>query len=149
MEKRVVTICERALTTTVNDIQHMESRSYNGVSVIRVYFQPNVNVEMAISQITSLVQTILRPLPPGIFPPLIIKYDASSVPILQLGLSSKTLTEQQLFDFGQKVIRTDLPTVEGAAVPLPYGGNPGPLWWTWTLMRSMRTNSRPAIFPAR
>lgn len=68
MAKRVVTICERALTTTVNDIQHMESRSYNGVSVIRVYFQPNVVVEMAIAQITSLVQTILRPLPPGIFP---------------------------------------------------------------------------------
>jgi multidrug efflux pump subunit AcrB len=122
MAKRVVTICERALTTTVNDIQHMESRAYNGVSVIRVYFQPKVVVEMAIAQITSLVQTILRPLPPGIFPPLIIKYDASSVPILQLGLSSKTLTEQQLFDFGQNFIRTDLATIEGAAVPLPYGG---------------------------
>ena len=122
MEKRVVTICERALTTTVNDIEHIESRSYNGVSVIRVYFQPNVNVQMAVAQITSLVQTILRPLPPGIFPPFVLKYDASSVPILQLGLSGKTLTEQQLFDFGQNFIRTDLATIEGAAVPLPYGG---------------------------
>src|SRR5450432_816646 len=93
MEKRVVTICERGLTTTVNDIEHMESQSYQGVAVIRVFFQPNVKVELALAQITSITQTMLRVMPPGSFPPSIIKYDASSVPILQLGLSGEGLTE--------------------------------------------------------
>jgi|SRR5579872_5149730 len=100
MVDRITTISERAMTTTVNDIEHMESTSYNGVSVIRMYFQPNVQPLMAIAQITALAQTILRPLPPGIFPPLIIAYDAASVPILQLGLQSNTLSEQQLYDYG-------------------------------------------------
>ncbi len=122
MAKRITTICERAMTTTVNDIEHIESQSYNGVSVVKVFFQPKVKVELAISQITSIVQTILRALPPGIFPPGIIKYNASSVPILQLGLNSKTLTEQQLYDLGLNFIRTQLATVQGASVPLPYGG---------------------------
>ncbi len=122
MEKRVVTICERAMTTTVNDIEHMESTSYNGVAVIRVYFQPTAKVELALSQVTSIVQTILRVLPPGIFPPIILKYDASSVPILQLALESDTLSEQTLFDLGLNFIRTQLATVQGAAVPLPSGG---------------------------
>ncbi len=122
MEKRVVTFFERALTTTVNDIEHIESQSYNGVSVTRVYFQPNAKVELALAQMTAIAQTILRPLPPGITPPSIIKYDASSVPILQLGLESKTLPEQQLFDLGQNFIRTQLATIQGASVPLPYGG---------------------------
>src|SRR5450432_2976881 len=81
MEKRVVTVCERAMTTTVNDIEHIESQSYNGVAVIRLYFQPKVKIELAIAQITSIVQTVLRVLPPGIFPPGIVKYNASSVPI--------------------------------------------------------------------
>src|SRR5919199_1381710 len=122
MEKRVVTVCERAMTTTVNDIEHMESESYTGVAVIRVYFQPNAKVELALSQITSIVQTILRALPPGIFPPSILKYDASSVPILQLGLSGEGLTEQDLYDLGLNFIRTRLATVQGASVPLPWGG---------------------------
>ncbi len=122
MEKRVVTICERAMTTTVNDIEHMESESYTGVAVVRVYFQPNAKVELALSQITSIVQTILRALPPGIFPPSILKYDASSVPILQLGLSGRGLTEQDLYDLGLNFIRTRLATVQGASVPLPWGG---------------------------
>jgi CzcA family heavy metal efflux pump len=122
MEKRVVTICERAMTTTVNDIEHMESESYTGVSVIRVYFQPTVKVELALSQITAIVQTILRVLPPGTFPPNILKYDASSVPILQLGLTGEGLTEQDLFDLGLNFIRTRLATVQGASVPLPWGG---------------------------
>jgi CzcA family heavy metal efflux pump len=122
MEKRVVTICERALTTTVNDIEHMESESYTGVSVIRVFFQPKVKVELALSQITAIVQTILRVLPPGTFPPNILKYDASSVPILQLGLSGKGLTEQDLYDLGLNFIRTRLATVQGASLPLPWGG---------------------------
>ena len=122
MEKRVVTICERAMTTTVNDIEHIESQSYYGLSVIKVFLQPKAKPEMAIAQITSLTQSILRVMPPGIFPPGVVKYDASSVPILQLGLSSDTLTEQQLFDYGTNFIRTQLATVQGASVPLPYGG---------------------------
>jgi multidrug efflux pump subunit AcrB len=122
MEKRIVLICERAMTTTVNDIQHIESRSYDGVAVIRVYFQPNVHVELAFAQVTALVQTLLRNYPQGTFPPLIVKYDASSVPILQLGINSDTLSEQDLADFAQNFIRTDLARIEGASIPLPYGG---------------------------
>lgn len=122
MEKRITTVSERAMTTTVNDIEHIESQSYNGVAVVRVFFQPTAKVELAISQVTSIVQTILRILPPGIFPPAIIKYNASSVPILQLGLSSKQLTEQELYDIGINFIRTQLATVQGASIPLPYGG---------------------------
>src|SRR5579875_1343137 len=122
MEKRVVTVCERAMTTTVNDIEHIESESYTGVAVVRVYFQPKVKVELALSQITAIVQTILRVLPPGIFPPNVIKYDASSVPILQLGLSGQGLTEQDLYDLGLNFIRTRLATVQGASIPLPWGG---------------------------
>ena len=122
MASRIVTISERAMTTTVNDIEHIESRSYTGVGVIRVYFQPTANVEMGIAQITAVSQTLLRQCPPGTFPPLIVKYDASSVPILQLGLNSKTLTEQQLADYAQNFVRVDLSSVPGAAVPLPYGG---------------------------
>ncbi len=122
MEKRIVTVCERAMTTTVNDIEHMESESYTGVSVIRVYFQPKAKVELALSQVTAIVQTILRVLPPGTFPPNILKYDASSVPILQLGLAGEGLTEQDLYDLGLNFIRTRLATVQGASVPLPWGG---------------------------
>ena len=122
MSNRVVTICERALTTTVNDIEHIESSSYSGAAVIRVYFQRTAKVEMAIAQTTALVQTLLRPMPPGIFPPSIIKYDASSVPILQLGISSQSLSEQELYDYGQNFIRTQLATVQGASIPLPWGG---------------------------
>ena len=122
MEKRMVTIFERSMTTTVNDIEHIESQSYTGVSVIRVYFQPNVKIDMALAQVTAISQTLLRIFPPGTFPPNILKYDASSVPILQLGLESKTLSEQDIFDLGLNFIRTQLATVQGAAVPLPYGG---------------------------
>ncbi|MBV9611005.1 MAG: efflux RND transporter permease subunit, partial [Acidobacteriaceae bacterium] len=122
MEKRVVTICERSLTTTVNDIEHIQSESYTGAAVIRVFFQPKVKVELALAQITAIVQTILRVLPPGTFPPNILKYDASSVPILQLGLSGEGLTEQDLYDLGLNFIRTRLATVQGASIPLPWGG---------------------------
>jgi multidrug efflux pump subunit AcrB len=96
MEGRIVTVCERALTTTVNDIEHMQSESYEGVAIIRVFFQPSVKVELAMSQITAVVQTILRVLPPGTFPPNILKYDASNVPILQLGLSGQGIQQQLL-----------------------------------------------------
>jgi multidrug efflux pump subunit AcrB len=122
MADRIVTVSERGMTTTVNNIEHMESTTYNGVSVIRMFFQPTAKIELAIAQITALAQTLLRPLPPGTFPPLILSYDASSVPILQLALQSDTLSEQQLYDYGQNFIRTQLATVQGAAVPLPYGG---------------------------
>ena len=122
MAGRIVTVCERALTTTVNDIEHTESESYQGVSVIKVFFQPTVKVELAISQVTSIVQTVLRVLPPGTFPPAIVKYDASSVPILQLGLSGQGLNEEELYDLGLSFIRPRLATVEGASVPLPDGG---------------------------
>ena len=122
MEKRMVTSFERSMTTTVNDIEHIESQAYTGVSVTRVYFQPNAKVELALAQITALSQTLLRPMPPGTLPPSIIKYDASSVPILQLGLQSDTMSEQELFDMGQNFIRTQLAIIQGAAVPLPYGG---------------------------
>ena len=122
MEGRIVTVCERALTTTVNDIEHSESESYQGVSVIRVYFQPTVKVELAVAQITAIVQTILRVLPPGTFPPNILKYDASSVPIVQLSLSGQGLSEQELYDLGLNFIRPRLASVKGASIPLPYGG---------------------------
>jgi multidrug efflux pump subunit AcrB len=122
MEKRVCTIFERAMTTTVNDIEHIESQSYNGIAIVHVYFQPNAKIEMSMAQVTAIAQTLLRGLPPGMFPPSILKYDASSVPILQIGLQSKTLSEQQIFDYGQNFIRTQLAMIQGAAVPLPYGG---------------------------
>ena len=122
MADRIVTIAERALTTTVTNIEHMESTTYSGVSVIRLYFQPGANIDLAIAQMTALAQTILRPLPPGTFPPLILSFDASSVPILQLGLQSPSLGEQELYDLGQNFIRTQLATVQGAAIPLPFGG---------------------------
>src|ERR1700744_126420 len=104
MEGRIVTVCERALTTTVNDIEHTQSESYQGVAIIRVYFQPTVKVELAMSQITAVVQTVLRVMPPGTFPPNILKYDASSVPILQLALSGQGLSEEDLYDYGLSFI---------------------------------------------
>src|ERR1700686_2119887 len=137
MAKRVLLISERAMTTTVNSIEHIEATAYNGVGLIRVYLQPGTNIDLAMSQIVAVNQTILRTLPPGIYPPLVVQSDASSVPILQLGLSSDTLTEQELFDYGQNFIRTRLSTVPGISVPLPYGGkvrsvmvdlNPGALY---------------------
>jgi multidrug efflux pump subunit AcrB len=122
MEKRVVTISERSLTTTVNDIEHIESESYSGVSVVHVYFQPGASVDLALAQVTAICQTILRVLPPGAYPPNILKYDASSVPVLQLGLSGEGLTEQDLYDLGLNFIRARLATVQGASIPLPWGG---------------------------
>src|SRR5260370_11944437 len=99
MEKRVCTIFERSMTTTVNDIEHIESQSYNGISIVHVYFQQNAKIEMGMAQVTAIAQTLLRALPPGMFPPSILKYHASSVPILQIGLQSKTLSKQQIFDY--------------------------------------------------
>jgi multidrug efflux pump subunit AcrB len=122
MEGRVVTVCERALTTTVNDMEHTESESYQGIAIIKVFFQPTVKVELAMAQVTSIVQTVLRVLPPGSYPPFIIKYDASSVPIVQLGLSGQGLSEADLYDDGLQFVRPRLANVKGASVPLPFGG---------------------------
>jgi multidrug efflux pump subunit AcrB len=122
MEGRVVTVCERALTTTVNDMEHTESESYQGVAVIKVYFQPQVQVSQALAQVTSIVQTILRVLPQGSYPPFVIKYDASSVPVVELALSGQGLSEADLYDDGLQFIRPRLANVKGASVPLPWGG---------------------------
>ncbi|WP_186181655.1 efflux RND transporter permease subunit [Burkholderia gladioli] len=122
MAHRITSIYERALTTDVDDIEHIESQSLNGVSVIKVFFHPGADINRAIAQAVSNASSILRVMPPGTLPPNVITYSASTVPILQLGLSSRTLAEQQLYDLGNSFIRTQLATVQGAAVPLPFGG---------------------------
>ncbi|HLZ43848.1 MAG TPA: efflux RND transporter permease subunit [Candidatus Sulfotelmatobacter sp.] len=122
MADRIVANSERGITTTVNDIEHMESQSVYGLGIIKVFFRPGTNVQGAIAQITAICQTSVRGMPPGTTPPLIISYSASTTPIIQLGLSSKTLPEQQLFDLGQNFLRNFLATVPGAATPYPYGG---------------------------
>jgi CzcA family heavy metal efflux pump len=122
MSNRITTITERALTTLVNDIDHIESQSLNGIAVVKVFFKPKANIQTAIAQVTAISQTQLRQLPPGTTPPLVIQYSASSIPILQLGLSSNTMPEQELFDVGVQNLRTQLVTVQGAAIPYPYGG---------------------------
>ena len=122
MESRIVTNFERALTSNVIGIEHIESQSHQSVSAVRVYFHPNVQVDLALSQIVTQCQVQVRNMPPGTFPPQVLKYDAASVPILQLGLSSKTLKEQEIFDLGQNFIRTPLATVQGANISYPFGG---------------------------
>jgi CzcA family heavy metal efflux pump len=122
MSKRIVGVCERALPTTVNNIQYTESQSYNGVGVIKIHFQPSVQVDLAIAQVTALAQSLLRLMPPGILPPYVLKYDASSVPIVQISLGGEGLSQTELYDLGQNFIRGQLATINGAAVPLPYGG---------------------------
>jgi CzcA family heavy metal efflux pump len=122
MASRMVTPSERIMTSTVNDIEHIESQSLNGIGIIKLFFQPHVNISSAVAQVTAVNQVLLRSLPPGTTPPFIIQYNASSVPILQLGLSGPGLNEQQLNDLGQNNIRVQLATVEGAYTPFPYGG---------------------------
>jgi len=122
MSGRVIYNYERSLTTTVNDIEHIESQSLNGIGLVKVYFHPQANLAGAIAQITAISQSTVKQLPPGITPPFIITYNASSVPILQLGLSAPSLNEQQLADMGQNFIRTGLINVPGVAIPYPYGG---------------------------
>src|SRR5438132_401491 len=122
MQDRIVTVSERAFTTTVSGIEHIESVSLRGVAVTRLYFHPNVPIEAAIAQTNAQAQQIVRQLPPGIFPPLIIQYNAASVPVVLASLSSDVLPEQQLNDLGNNFIRTQLITIPGAAVPAPYGG---------------------------
>ncbi len=122
MSGRIIYFYERTLTAQVNDIQHLESQSLPGYGVVKVYFQPNVKIDMAIAQVTAASQTVLKYLPAGVTPPYVLSFNASSVPVLQLALSSKTLSEAELFDYGQNFIRPQLATVAGAAIPSPYGG---------------------------
>jgi len=122
MESRIVTNFERALTSNVVGIEHIESQSHQSVAVVRIYFHPSVQVDLALSQVVTQCQVQVRNMPPGTFPPQVLKYDAASVPVLQLGLSSSTLKEQEVFDLGQNFIRTPLATVQGASVSYPFGG---------------------------
>ena len=122
MAGRISTQFQRALTTTVNDIEHIEATSYAGIGIVKVFFQPGVNIAVANAQVTAISQVVVRQMPPGITPPLIINYNASTVPILQLALSGKGLSEQNLADLGLTQVRTPLVTVAGAAIPFPYGG---------------------------
>src|SRR5579863_4423098 len=122
MSNRIVFGYERILTTTVNDIEHIESQSLNGIGIVKIFFHPGVQIGAAVAQVTAISQTAVRQFPPGTFPPLVIQYNASTVPILQLALSSPKLNEQQLFDAGVNFIRPSLITVPGVAMPYPYGG---------------------------
>ena len=120
--QRITSVNERGLTTSVNDIEHIESESLSGFSIIKVFFQPNADIPTAIAQVVSLEQSQLRQLPPGILPPQVLKYSASSIPIIQLGLSSATMTEQAVFDAAANFLRPSLVTIPGVAIPYPYGG---------------------------
>ncbi|HAB15413.1 MAG TPA: efflux RND transporter permease subunit [Verrucomicrobiota bacterium] len=122
IEQRIIYNHERSLSATVNDLEHVESTSYNGVGIIKVFLREGASVDAGVAQVTAIAQTILRQMPPGQTPPLVIRYNASTVPILQYGLSSKTLSEQELYDLGQNQVRVGLATVEGAQIPWPYGG---------------------------
>jgi multidrug efflux pump subunit AcrB len=122
MQDRITTVVERAMTTTVSGIEHLESQSVRGNSVIKLYFQPGADVNAAVAQVTAICQTLIRPLPPGITPPLILQYNAADVPVIMLSLGSDELSEQEINDLANNFIRTQLVAVEGAAVPVPYGG---------------------------
>ena len=122
MGQRITSHNERSLTTTVNDIEHIESQSLAGIAVIKIFFQPTANIQTAIAQVAAIEQTQIKQLPPGITPPLIIKYSASSIPVVQLGLSSQTLPEQSVFDAAVNILRPQLVNIPGVAIPYPYGG---------------------------
>src|SRR6185312_2517702 len=122
MSDHIVTLTERSLTTTVDDIEHIESQSLDGTAVVKIFFQPDANINKAIAQVTAVSQTQVRQLPAGTTPPLVITYNASTVPILQLALSGKGLSEQELNDYALNFLRTRLVTVRCVAIPYPYGG---------------------------
>lgn len=122
MAGRITTLYQRVLTTTVNDIEHIESNSYAGVGIVKIFFHPGVNIAVANAQVTAISQVMVRQMPPGTMPPLIVNYNASTVPILQLALSGQGLSEQNLADIGLTQVRTPLVSVAGAAIPFPYGG---------------------------
>src|SRR3977135_3818806 len=122
MAGRMITPFQRALTTTVNDTAHSGANSYNGVGIVKIFFQPNVDIRIANAQVTAISQTMIKQMPPGATPPLILNYSASTVPIIQVALSGEGLTEQNLADIGINQLRTPLVTVPGAAIPEPFGG---------------------------
>src|SRR6202000_1713488 len=122
MAGRITSPVQRSLTTTVNDIEHIVANSYNGFGIIKIFFQPNVDIRTANAQVTAISQTLLKQMPPGATPPLILNYNASTVPIIQIALLGGGLTEQNLADIGINQLRTPLITVQGAAIPYPYGG---------------------------
>ncbi len=122
MEKRVVTNYERMLTTTVNDIEHIESQSLRGIAVVKIFFQTGTSIEAATAQVTAVSQSAVRAMPPGATPPFIIRYSASNVPIMQAALESNSLSEQELFDYGTNFVRADMATIRGTQIPWPYGG---------------------------
>src|SRR5436190_1323803 len=122
VERRITTYSEYAISSNVNDIRRMESQTLNGVAVIKIYFHPGVNIGTAMSQVTSVNQAIRAVMPPGIQPPIVVRFNASSVPILQIGLSSETMSEEEVYDYGLFVLRTQLATVQGLTMPTPYGG---------------------------
>src|SRR2546427_3706355 len=124
MASRITTFSEYTISSVVSDVRSIESQTYPGVGVIKIYFQPNVNVEAALAQVTAVSQTILRRMPPGAVPPFILQFNASSVPIIQLALGGKTLSEAQLYDYGIYRIRQQIAPIQGIALPLPYGGKP-------------------------
>src|SRR6476646_291309 len=122
MADRIISNYERTLTTAVNDIEHIESQSLRGIAIVKVFFQPGAKIDLAVAQVTATAQSQLRQLPPGTQPPFILTYNASTVPVLQLALSGKGLSEQQLFDIAVNFLRTQLASVNGAQIPYPYGG---------------------------
>ena len=122
MSGRITSNFERAVTTTVNNVEHIESQTIVGIAVVKIYFHPGTNVEAAVAEVTAISQTLLGHFPQGTVPPLILTYNASSVPVLQLGMSGTGISEQQLFDLGNSFLRTELATVQGASIPYPYGG---------------------------
>ena len=139
MGARLMANYERILSTTVNDIEHVESQSMPGIGIAKIYFQPDVDIRLATAQVTSISQTATRMMPPGTQPPLILNYSASTVPVLQLAFSSKSLSEQQVLDLSQNFARPRLATVRGAAIPYSYGGK----------FRSVLIDLDPAAMQAR
>ena len=122
MAERITTLCERACTTNVNNIEHIESNSFNTIAVIKIYLYQGASIDAAIAETTASCQTILKSLPPGMTPPNILSYNAANVPVLQLSVGGAKFSEQELYDFATNFIRTQLATVQGSSIPLPYGG---------------------------
>ena len=149
MSGRVVYYYERALTTTVGNIEHIESESLYGRGIVKIYFQPGTDVAAAQAQVTAVSQTVLKQMPTGITPPLVLSYNASSVPVLALQISSDQLTGSQLYDMASNLIRPMLVSVPGVAVPAPYGGTPANVQVVSTSASSWRTACRPRTYPTR
>jgi hypothetical protein len=143
IEKRIILVNERVLTTSVNDIEHIESQSLFGVGVLRIYFYPGAKIEAAVAQVTATSQAILKVMPPGIDPPYIVQYSATSVPIVQIAVSSDTLSEEQIFDYAANFIIQRLGTCKAPACPSPGAASGRKSWSISTLTNSMPATCRP------